>query len=220
MFHFIIKKIKFWLKAANSKGHGTHSPFVYDFIINVLNDEREFYAFNEIENIKPQFNNKKINELLFKMVNYYNLQQIAEVNCSTGITTCYLASANNNATIFAFEINKEYAIKFNENINVLELKNINLFSNDINENQQAKYDFVVINNVETINELWLNELILKMQQKSFIAFNKIHSNTVTESIWNKIKKLPNIITTIDLFDIGIIVFNNDAFVKQHFDIRY
>ena len=220
MFHFIVKKIKFWLKAANSKGHGTHSPFVYDFIINVLNDERSFYFFNEIENIKPQFNNKKINELLFKMVNYYNLQQIAEVNCSTGITTCYLASANNNATIFAFEINKEYAIKFNENINVLELKNINLFSNDINENQQAKYDFVVINNVETINELWLNELILKMQQKSFIVFNKIHCNTVTESIWNKIKKLPNIITTIDLFDIGIIVFNNDAFVKQHFDIRY
>ena len=154
------------------------------------------------------------------MVNYYNLQQIAETNCSTGITTCYLASANNNATIFAFEINKEYAIKFNENINVLELKNINLFSNDINENQQAKYDFVVINNVETINELWLNELILKMQQKSFIAFNKIHCNTATESIWNKIKKLSNIITTIDLFDVGIIVFNNDAFVKQHFDIRY
>ena len=220
MFHFIVKKIKFWLKAANSKGHGTHSPFVYDFIINVLNDEREFYAFNEIENIKPQFNNKKINELLFKMVNYYNLQKIAEANCSTGITTCYLASANNNATIFAFEINKEYAIKFNENINVLQLKNVSLFSNDINENQQAKYDFVVINNVETINELWLNELILKMQQKSFIVFNKIHCNTVTESIWNKIKKLPNIITTIDLFDIGIIVFNNDAFVKQHFDIRY
>ena len=31
------KYISYWLKASNGKGHGIHSPFVYDFVQNALN---------------------------------------------------------------------------------------------------------------------------------------------------------------------------------------
>ena len=34
----IFKYISFWLKASNGKGHGVHSPFVFDFIQQVLRD--------------------------------------------------------------------------------------------------------------------------------------------------------------------------------------
>lgn len=33
------KYIGYWLKASNGKGHGIHSPFVYDFVQNVLNNK-------------------------------------------------------------------------------------------------------------------------------------------------------------------------------------
>ncbi len=42
----------YWLHASNSKGHGVHSPFVFDFIINVLNDRRFFYCYNTIEHAR------------------------------------------------------------------------------------------------------------------------------------------------------------------------
>jgi hypothetical protein len=40
------KYLKYWLTAANGKGHGVHSPFVFEFITNVLNDKREFDCFS------------------------------------------------------------------------------------------------------------------------------------------------------------------------------
>lgn len=35
-----LKYIHYWLTAQNGKGHGIHSPFVFDFIVQVLNDKR------------------------------------------------------------------------------------------------------------------------------------------------------------------------------------
>src|SRR3990170_3683902 len=37
------------ITAANSKGHGIHSPFVYDFVRNVLNDHQQYPAYKRVE---------------------------------------------------------------------------------------------------------------------------------------------------------------------------
>jgi len=39
------KYIRYYFTASNGKGHGVHSPFVYDFIRNVLNDHRLYDAY-------------------------------------------------------------------------------------------------------------------------------------------------------------------------------
>lgn len=51
------KYIHYYITALNGKGHGIHSPFVYDFVINVLNDKRKFYAFDKIEGLRTRLNN-------------------------------------------------------------------------------------------------------------------------------------------------------------------
>lgn len=48
------KYLRYYLTAANGKGHGVHSPFVFEFITRVLNDKRRFYAFDGIEKIRTQ----------------------------------------------------------------------------------------------------------------------------------------------------------------------
>jgi predicted O-methyltransferase YrrM len=47
----------YYRTASNGVGHGTHSPFVFDFIKNVLNDTRDFYAFSSIESLRQQLKN-------------------------------------------------------------------------------------------------------------------------------------------------------------------
>lgn len=46
------KYLTYYLTASNGKGHGIHSPFVFDFITHVLNDDRHFYAYQSIEKIR------------------------------------------------------------------------------------------------------------------------------------------------------------------------
>jgi predicted O-methyltransferase YrrM len=48
------KYLRYLFTAANGKGHGVHSPFVFEFITRVLNDKRHFYAFDAIEKIRTQ----------------------------------------------------------------------------------------------------------------------------------------------------------------------
>ena len=46
------KYLHYFLTASNGKGHGIHSPFVFNFITNVMNDQRRFYAYDSLEKLR------------------------------------------------------------------------------------------------------------------------------------------------------------------------
>lgn len=50
----IQKYISWYCTAANSKGHGTHSPFIFSFITKVLNDETAYADYDRIELLRKQ----------------------------------------------------------------------------------------------------------------------------------------------------------------------
>src|ERR1700712_2917502 len=47
-----LKWFQYYALASNGKGHGIHSPFVYELIREVLNDDRDYYAYKLIETVK------------------------------------------------------------------------------------------------------------------------------------------------------------------------
>lgn len=46
--------LRYYFTAANGKGHGMHSPFVFDFIKTVLNDQKSYPAYADVEKIRQQ----------------------------------------------------------------------------------------------------------------------------------------------------------------------
>lgn len=48
-FKLAIKYLQYYITAANGKGHGIHSPFVYEFIEKVLNDKKKYDCYSTIE---------------------------------------------------------------------------------------------------------------------------------------------------------------------------
>jgi predicted O-methyltransferase YrrM len=48
------KYLKYWVTSSNGKGHGVHSPFVFQFVTDILNDKREFDCFRYIESIREE----------------------------------------------------------------------------------------------------------------------------------------------------------------------
>jgi predicted O-methyltransferase YrrM len=48
------KYVRYYLSASNGKGHGVHSPFVFEFITKVLNDKEQHPEFDKIEKIRQE----------------------------------------------------------------------------------------------------------------------------------------------------------------------
>ena len=61
-FQLAQKYFHYYINAANGKGHGTHSPFVFDFIIHVLNDKKKYGCYEKIESLRSNLlkNNTEI----------------------------------------------------------------------------------------------------------------------------------------------------------------
>ena len=51
-FQIAKKYAQFYVHASNGKGHGVHSPFVFDFVINVLNKRKSHPSFRLIEHYR------------------------------------------------------------------------------------------------------------------------------------------------------------------------
>lgn len=51
-FQLAKKYIRYYLSASNSRGHGMHSPFVFDFILHVLNNKGGYLPPPEIETLR------------------------------------------------------------------------------------------------------------------------------------------------------------------------
>lgn len=158
--HFL-KFIKFIIKARNTKGHGVHSPFVFDFLSNVIYTKNEFYVFNDIESIRKNLNQnhqelfikdlgtgvdrkstvssiarkslqkKKYAQLFFRIINQYKFQNILELGTSLGVTTAYLASTSCKSKCATLEGSPEIAMIAHDNFKKLNLSNIELIEGNI-----------------------------------------------------------------------------------------
>jgi predicted O-methyltransferase YrrM len=46
------KYFHYYFHSKNGKGHGVHSPFVFDFVIHVLNDNKKYSCYDTIESLR------------------------------------------------------------------------------------------------------------------------------------------------------------------------
>ena len=51
-FQLARKYFGYYFSASNGRGHGIHSPFVYDFVKNVLNDKTKYPAYSRVEGLR------------------------------------------------------------------------------------------------------------------------------------------------------------------------
>lgn len=261
-FQLTKKYFNYYLKAYNGKGHGVHSPFVFDFIIHVLNDKRKYECYNKIESLRKKLLNnnsiievedfgagsavipfknrvvkdiaasslkkKKYAQLLFRIAKYYQAKTIVELGTSFGITTCYLASANEHSKVFTLEGAHTIA-----NIAKKNFAEINFGKVELIEGNFEKTLPLLNNKIEQVDLLFIDgnhrkkatleyfELFLKKStEQSIFIFDDIHWSDEMEEAWKLIQQHDSVTMTIDLFFIGLVFFRKDFKVKQHFSIRF
>src|SRR5437868_3466171 len=49
-----LKYLRYRFNSSNGKGHGIHSPFVFEFITSVLNDKKHYNEYDVVERLRKQ----------------------------------------------------------------------------------------------------------------------------------------------------------------------
>jgi predicted O-methyltransferase YrrM len=261
-FRIAQKYLHYYITAANGKGHGIHSPFVYDFVRNVLMDRTTYPAYNEMESLRQLLlqdntvlevedmgagsatgakrqrtvasiaqhaaKRKKWAQLLFRIVRHYSVLNIVELGTSLGISAGYMALANLHARIITCEGSEQVAQYARRNFAALKLENVQLAKGNFDHTlgdvlaQLPQVDLAFIDGNHRLEPTlrYFNKIIDKTHAASVIILDDIHWSKEMEDAWATIQQHPSVKLTIDLFFFGLVFFNEDIKVKQHFTIRF
>lgn len=77
-----LNRLQHRFSADSRKGFGIHSPFVFDFIVNVLNEQNIYYAYENIAEIADNSDEERYLRFFYRVVNYYRFRQVLLIgNC-------------------------------------------------------------------------------------------------------------------------------------------
>lgn len=238
-----------------------HSPFVYAFIKNVLNNRKGFVPPIAIEALRRQLKKNKTvlplvelgagsrtgnnptktiaqiaasalkppqwGQLLFRTAAYFQPQTIIELGTSLGLTTAYLAAANNAATVYTIEGNPYVQQQATQNFQSLQLNNIQSVTGSFDEQlplllkDTSTVDLAYIdgNHRRDPTLHYFHQLLQKKGNDSIFIFDDIHWSAEMEEAWDGIKRHPAVTCSIDLFFMGFVFFRPEFKTPQQFCIR-
>ena len=196
----LLKYLHYYWGAANAKGHGIHSPFVFKFIKEILNSKS---SLEQIENGAP---------VVKKILQEIETASSSRLSPKFKLLIARLLQSYHPLTISVTGDKKQFEVDSTINKNAA----IELIESD------ESIDFAYIGEgQDKANMLQsASSLIDKMHSNSLVILHGIHADADMETVWNALKKHSNIRLTIDLFAIGILFCRKEQKEKEYFIIRY
>lgn len=102
-----------------SKGFGVHSPFAFKFILNVLDEKYEYYAYDKLQQLrinviertrkengyKPRVISISEAAAIFRVANYYNPQLFLSIGSSYGVAAASMLAVSKRSRMFLYDDN-------------------------------------------------------------------------------------------------------------------
>lgn len=102
-----------------SKGFGVHSPFAFKFILNVLDEKYEYYAYDKLQQLrinvvertrrengyKPRVISISEAATIFRVANYYNPQLFLSIGSSYGVAAASMLAVSKRSRMFLYDDN-------------------------------------------------------------------------------------------------------------------
>ena len=196
----LLKYLHYYWVAANAKGHGIHSPFVFKFIKEILNSKS---SLEQIENGAPVV--KKILQEIEAAIS-------SRLSPKIKLLIARLLQSYHPITISVTGDKKQFEADCTINKNTtIEL---------IESVESIGFAFIGQGQDEATMLQRASELIDKMHSNSLVILHGIHADSNMEAAWHQLKKHTNIRLTIDLFAIGVLFCRKEQKEKEHFIIRY
>jgi len=192
-----LKYLQYHWVASNSKGHGIHSPFVFQIIKDILNAKT---TLTEIEKTTPA-----VKKILDKIEATGSSALAPKIKIVIARLLQWLNPLTASVTGGNQQFEPDTATHTNKTIESVE-----------------KIDFAFIGEGQDASTILHNAnlLIDNMHPNAWVILHQIHADADMETAWNALKKHSNIRLSIDLFTIGILFCRKAQKEQEHFIIRY
>lgn len=165
-------------------------------------------------------------QALFRIIDFYRPQNILELGTSLGITTSYLARANESAMVHTIEGSAEVGDVAKEVFLKQHIKNIVQHIGPFDAvlpqllKEFDRIDFALIDGNHRLEPtLRYFELIRdKCNENSMIVLDDIHWSKEMNDAWQKIISMAEVSVSIDFFHFGMVYFRR-GIEKQNFVLR-
>ena len=243
LFKGITRKGKlFYRRIRYRKGHGVHSPFVYNLITKVIEEQSPYYRFNDIELIRRQmlFKEDKLayfikrgsispkhGALLFRLANYFRPDNILQVGQTFGLSTLYLTSYKPGVKCISLENIPEYASvsqwAYDKGARTAIDRRIGNYHQLLPGilQEMGKVDFVYFNlKNEQYPDIYLfNACIPHISDQTVFVFEGIKASRNMRTLWKEICAHEKVTVSIDLLSMGL-VFLNPKLHKRNYHVYF
>jgi predicted O-methyltransferase YrrM len=170
---------------------------------------------------------RRYNTLYYKLIQHQKPTKILELGTSFGFTTALMAMAAPNAQVITIEGCPATAALANENFDRLGISNIELIRGpfesqlDVVFRKYGKMDYIFFDGnhrmVPTLN--YFLKALNHKHSGSLFVFDDIRWSEQMFDAWNELIKHPEITISLDLFSIGLVMFD-PSIPEKHLQIRY
>lgn len=223
-----LKKVLIYLsRIRQSLGFGVHSPFVYQLIVDVFYERLPFYAYDYLKKVKavkglPGYS-MKINRLLFRLVNYFHPSDIVEFGTGNGMSVVWMSSAKRCDSVVTFD----ESLSCNNDLNSFfseypAIEHVTSFSMDKLRMFLAQRDealhFVHIAHTDQYKEIF--ELLLDKVDSGTVMIIEDIDKPLKNKWWKEIEHDQRVGITIDLYKLGIILFDKEKHTRRAYKLIF
>lgn len=189
----------------HKRGYGVHSPFVFELITGLINENAGYYAFGELEkNWTGRKKDKKFCRLLFRLAEHYSYRNIVLAGMENDYPKRYLSALSPG--------NLPNELRVNDAVKVSCLKEA--YWNDT----IAQPDMICLgSDLNSNEESFVEQLIPDgFDRLRCVVMTDIHRNEKNSKIWDHLQQEGKVV--MDMLWVGIIFF--DAHLqKGHYSLR-
>lgn len=201
-------------KVRHHRGHGIHSPFVFNLINKVI-EEKSFY--NAYEDISTHLDSlpeaklkaTKYDLLSFRLTNYFEAKNVLEIGSAKGVNSLCITAPSRKIVCACVETCAQKRL-IAQKLYTNWRNKIGIYSElpVLTEKQDAV--FIDLKNYKADNTLplYVSQLL---HEQSFVVIRGIRTNRRHKAVWEAFKAIDGRSAALDLFNIGIIFFDRQLY---------
>ena len=234
----VYKYIAHLFHTRHRKGHGIHSPYLFEFVNGVLFNSqgieapraiikehlklRSAYAF-----VRRSSVSKRYGFLLYRITRWFQAQMIIELGTGMGISTLYLSSGSPDTPLHSIEGEKDRAALAAQLICRCCPGPVSIHWGEMEEKlehilpliPQRFVAFVDGNHYYAPTVEYLRRLLDRAGDEAVIVMDDIYWSRGMHRAWKEVASWPEVQVSIDLFHMGILLLRRDL-PKREIKIKF